>query len=370
MMKSGLLNKGISKLFEPMFFTAFWVLIFALPLFFQWINTDTINWRLIFFVWIDYLPLLIIFCVNRGVLIHRFLFKSRFSLYIISVTILITLTVLGSITIRQQLSTQKEQYTHKQTLLQFPDSNKVMQHRIPQRKNEPSASYPPYINLILLSILLVGFDTGMKLTVKWAQTQKQKAEIEKENIKHELAFLRNQISPHFLMNTLNNIHSLIDFDTIEAKRSVAKLSVLMRHLLYESDENPTPLAKEIQFIGSYVELMKLRFCDEVDIKFSIPENIPEIKIPPLLFTNILENAFKFGISYDNKSFVHIKLLIHKNVLEFNVINSVHKMPETSAKSGIGIENTKKRLKLLYNNNYQFTYTKDDNIFSSTIKIPI
>jgi LytS/YehU family sensor histidine kinase len=210
----------------------------------------------------------------------------------------------------------------------------------------------------------------MKLSVKGARVEGEKAKLEKEIIKSELAFLRNQISPHFLMNTLNNIHSLIDFDTKEAKHSIARLSTLMRHLLYESDETPTPLTKEIKFITSYVELMKLRYCDEVDIRLEIPENLPNISIPPLLFTNVLENAFKYGISYETKSFVYITLLIHDNKLEFRTLNSLHKKLNTVNKSGLGIENTKKRLKLLYNNNYTFTYTEKEDVFSAIINIPI
>jgi len=369
-MNARILNKQNHKLFEIIFISFFWILLFSAPIFFQWINKHAINWKVISGVCIDYLPLLIIFCINRCILIPKFLFKSRLGLYILSVIIVISLTVFGSITIREQLSPKSPQVAHLKPSLQFPDSKKANKQRSPFKQDLPNATTPPYINLILLSILLVGFDTGMKVSVNWAQTLQQKAEIEKENVKNELAFLRNQISPHFLMNTLNNIHSLIDFDTKEAKHSVAKLSVLMRHLLYESDKNPSPINKEIKFISSYIELMKLRFCEDVDIQFNLPQQLPNIAIPPLLFTNILENAFKYGISYEKESFVHINLFIKKNELEFTIENSMHNKKKSQNKSGIGIKNTEKRLKLLYNNNYTFTCTKTQNIFKSTIKIPV
>lgn len=364
------LYKRNSKIFELIFISSFWGLLFSAPLFFQWINTYSVNWKVIFNVWFDYLPLFIVFCINRYILIPQFLFKSRLFLYLLFVNLLITLTVLGSITIRKQLNRQQTPPLHEQALLQFPDSSKDLKQRMTGMEKAPMSTTPPYINLILLCILLVGFDTGMKLSVKWAQALQQKAEIEKENIKNELAFLRNQISPHFLMNTLNNIHSLVDFDTKEAKSSIAKLSVLMRHLLYESDATPTALVKEINFINSYIELMKLRFCEEVDIQFNSPEQFPEITIPTLLFTNILENAFKYGISYEKKSFVHISLLIHENQLEFSISNSLHKNRKPPVQIGIGIANTEKRLKLLYNTNYTFTHKEQENVFISTIKIPI
>lgn len=395
-MNTDFLNKHSSNIFGPILTWVFWFLLFTLPVFFQYYNNQLVNWEVIINVWIDYLPLFTVFLVNRYILIPKILLKSQIFIYIISVTVLISLTVFGSYSFRQQLNTHKTFTQHRKSMLQLPDSQKVKKERRPQQQRRlqqeqrrpqqqeqripprqlqqqqqiPTETFPPYVNLILLSILLVGFDTGMNISVKWAQTLQQKAEIEKENIKNELAFLRNQISPHFLMNTLNNIHSLIDFDTKEAKNSIIKLSTLMRHLLYESDENPTFLAKEVEFIVSYVELMKLRFNDDVDIKLILPEVLPSITIQPLLFTNIIENAFKYGISYENKSFVHINLSINNNELEFSVVNSSHKNKKTTDQSGIGIKNTEKRLKLLYNNNYTFTYTEKENVYSSTIKIPI
>jgi hypothetical protein len=369
-MNKTFLNKQSSRFFEAVFILLFWMLLFVLPLFYQWMNRNSIKWSVIFNVWIDYLPLLIVFCVNRFLLTPFLLFKRKQFFYLVSVIVVISFTVLGSISIRKQVVFQEMAPEHKQGGLQFPDSNKTGTKKGLQNRQAPVGTYPPYVNLILLSILLVGFDTGMKLSVKWAETQQEKAEIEKESVKNELAFLRNQISPHFLMNTLNNIHSLIDFDTVEAKRSVAKLSTLMRYLLYESNDKPIEFSKEIKFIESYVELMKLRFSEEVSIQLNLPENPPKLSIPTLLFTNIIENAFKYGISYEHKSFVDINLIVHENELEFTIQNSVHEKFKTLEKSGIGIENTKKRLKLLYKDNYVFLYSEKENVFSSTIKIPI
>ncbi|MBU2940795.1 histidine kinase [Lacinutrix sp. C3R15] len=369
-MNKKILNKKASRFFETTFIFLFWILLFILPLFYQWINSHAIRWNVLFNVWIDYLPLLTIFCVNRFVLTPLLLFKNKKFLYLLSVIIVIGLTVIGSISFREELPSQSINPQQKRVGLQFPNSTKTVH---PQRGFEPRAddgTYPPYVNLILLSILLVGFDTGMKTSVKWAEIQQQKAEVEKENIKNELAFLRNQVSPHFLMNTLNNIHALVDFDTKEAKRSIGKLSVLMRHLLYESSDKPIPLTKEIKFIESYVELMKLRFHEDVKIQLNLPENPPKISIPTLLFTNILENAFKYGISYEQNSFVDINLSIHENELQFTIQNSVHEKLKSVEKSGIGIKNTEKRLRLLYNDAYVFTYTEHENIYIATIKIPI
>lgn len=359
----GIYNKKSAKYFEIIFISIFWVLLYLAPVVFHRINNPTINWEFIFGIWMDYLPLFLIFCINRLVLIRFILFKSKPLLYILSVFALITITVITT----EQFSKPKDRLPNGYGLLRFSQPDQMVRT---DRQRPPMSAYPSYVNLVLLSFLLIGFDTGTKLSVRWARAEGQKAELEKENVKNELAFLRNQISPHFLMNTLNNIHSLIDFDTKEAKASIGKLSVLMRHLLYESDDRQTALSKEIAFIDSYIKLMKLRFSDDVDIKFETPAHIPDISIPPLLFTNVLENAFKYGISYNDKSFVHIRLNCSETDLEFIVENSIHKKNIDTGSEGIGIKNTQKRLQLLYQENYNYTYSVTNKVFRTIIKITI
>ncbi len=146
------------------------------------------------------------------------------------------------------------------------------------------------------------------MMVRWSKLEQEKTLLEKENVQNQLAFLRNQVSPHFFMNTLNNIHALIDVDTEEAKEAIIKLSKLMRHLLYDSQAELVPLAKEMEFIQSYINLMKLRFSEKVKINLSIPDQLPDKSIPPFLFTSFVENAFKHGISYQNSSFIDIVFL--------------------------------------------------------------
>lgn len=123
------------------------------------------------------------------------------------------------------------------------------------------------------------------------------------------------------MNTLNNIHALVDIDTEEAKHAIIKLSNLMRHLLYDSEGTKTPIKKEIQFIESYIELMRLRFSEKVKITVTIPTIVPDKTIPPLLFTSLLENAFKHGISYKSESFINLNLSFTDTSLIFNIENS-------------------------------------------------
>jgi len=241
-----------------------------------------------------------------------------------------------------------------------------------KRKGDPvqPEPIPAYINLLILSVLLFGFDTGLKIASKWIYSEQQRIVLEKENIETQLAFLKHQISPHFFMNTLNNIHSLIDIDTVEAKKSVIKLSGLMRHLLYESDHEMSSLKSEVDFIRSYVDLMKLRYPKGVKITLNIPEKIPDKSIPPLLFISLLENAFKHGVSYMQESFIDIELSFESDNLQLMITNSKNKGNPKASESGIGIENTRKRLDLLFKDKYILDITDRGNVFITHLTIPV
>lgn len=205
---------------------------------------------------------------------------------------------------------------------------------------------------------------------RWSKLEQEKTLLEKENVQNQLAFLRTQVSPHFFMNTLNNIHALIDVDTEEAKDSIIKLSKLMRHLLYESQGETTSLKKEIEFVKSYVNLMKLRFSEKVKINVEVPDLIPEKEIPPLLFTSVIENAFKHGISYSSASFINIKISTPEDKLLFEVTNSKTAQKAEESDHGIGLENTQKRLELLYPANYNFRIIDNEDDFTVVISIPL
>ncbi|MDA3890034.1 MAG: histidine kinase [Salinivirgaceae bacterium] len=234
----------------------------------------------------------------------------------------------------------------------------------------PPGQFPPYVSVFLVSALILGFDTGIKASMKWTEREKQLALLENESVQNQLAFLKNQISPHFFMNTLNNIHALIDIDTEEAKESIIKLSKLMRYLLYESEEGKVPLVKEFEFINSYVNLMKLRFSEKVKIDLNFSEKIPDKLIPPMLFTSLIENAFKHGISYKEESFIQIDFLTTESRIVFEIRNKKTETANDSKHSGIGIENTKKRLDLLYGNNYQMDIIENNDDFMVNLTIPI
>jgi LytS/YehU family sensor histidine kinase len=203
---------------------------------------------------------------------------------------------------------------------------------------------------ILLSILVTGFSLGLKVLERHSDTEKRQKELEKEKLNSELAFLKNQVSPHFFFNTLNNIYSLIEISKDDAQDAVLKLSKLMRYLLYESEQGKTLLSHEVDFMKNYIDLMKLRLSNKVELKIDFPDNMAEHHIPPLLFVPFIENAFKHGISYREKSFVHIALKIKNKTITFHCSNNLTGKTEKNHSenhSGIGLENVRKRLNLLF-----------------------
>lgn len=236
----------------------------------------------------------------------------------------------------------------------------------------PKSIYMVFVDNLLLSILVVGVGTAFKMVSQWLNEESMRKDLEKEQLKTELALLRHQVSPHFFMNTLNNIHALIDINAEDAKNTIIQLSVMMRYLLYDTAHGHTTLKKEIAFIESYIALMKLRFPEHVTITLEVPDELRDVIIPPMLFISFLENAFKHGVSYQAESFVLFKIEQQINKLNCVIRNSKFKIQENTEKaySGIGLTNIKKSLELLFSDEYILDIHENENEYEVQLTIPI
>lgn len=223
------------------------------------------------------------------------------------------------------------------------------------------------ISLVIL-ILMLGMNLGVKLYFKQRGDQKHLAELEKENLEQQLEYLKYQINPHFFMNTLNNIHALVDIDPEKAKDTILELSKMMRFVLYEGNKEGVPLSKEFEFIRTYIHLMRLRYTDKVKITINMPKILVDKQIPPLMLITFIENAFKHGISYQHESFIDIKVEISDKLL-FTCRNSKAEKANEE-KGGVGLANVKKRLNLLYDNNYTLNIKDETDVYSVELTIPI
>ncbi len=346
-----------------------WIVLIVAPVLFN--GNKTLVWQDFLNPMETIIPLFFIFLINRFVLVPKLLFSKRRLYYVISVIGIIAIFTFGSFLFSANpIDRRPPQEINNRRQPQPPHINRADNRFPPPKEPIRGRPMPPFANLLIISFLLIGFDTGLMASFRLAETEQEKAKLEKENVGTQLAFLRNQVSPHFFMNTLNNIHSLIDFDKEEAKESIIRLSKLMRHLLYDSEVEQIPIKKEIDFVKNYVDLMKLRFSDKVKIKLILPEQMSDKSIPPLLFTSYIENAFKHGISYQHASFINILFSITSNTLTFEVRNSNNDIKTEDNDSGIGIENSRKRLDLIYGAKYllKIDDKKDEHCVSLTIPI--
>lgn len=219
---------------------------------------------------------------------------------------------------------------------------------------------PPSGIPTLFVVFVLAVNTGVRMYFYTVRNEERIGEMEKCRLTQELEYLRCQINPHFLLNTLNNIHALIDIDGRQAQQAVIELSKMMRYILYDQSMPFIALDKEVRFLKSYIDLMRLRMTDRLVITTSFPENVLNINVPTLLFILFVENAFKHGITYNRLSRIDVSIQVDGRRLCFNCRNTIGCVSESQEKTrrGIGIENAYKRLNLLYGNDYTLDISRE------------
>lgn len=221
-------------------------------------------------------------------------------------------------------------------------------------------------------LLLMGMNLGVKLYFKTQEDREQRERLEKQDLERQLEYLRYQVNPHFFMNTLNNIHALVDINPERAKTTIVELSKMMRYILYEGDKKYIPVQRESLFLNNYIELMRLRYSSRVSINLDMPEMMPDVMLPPLLLIIFVENAFKHGVSYAAPSFIDIKVTVTQEMLQFKCRNSrqEQKPDEKKKKGGVGLANARRRLDLLFHDKYSLEIKEDDKEYDVQLEIPL
>lgn len=338
------------RLGENMLYTLVWIAIFLIPFMnAQLMSESVVDFDKVIISWGKISPYFIIFLLNTTLLAPRLLLRNRYWLY--SILLLIMLfSIFGTIEIGN---------------FQYWQENDTL------RDKASFTDLEWYWNVVL-GILMAGANSMIKLYYRSLETERRMTMLEKQNIETEMRYLKYQINPHFLMNTLNNIHAMIDFDTELAKQSVIELSHMLRYVLYDSSDSYTSLSKEVEFIENYIDLMRTRIIDDVEINLNAPEitTCRKVMMPPLLIIVLVENAFKHGISYNKRSFIDINISVDNDSLTCVVANSRH-MAHTTEHSGIGLNNMTKRLDLTFGKDYTLTIDNDsDDKYIVELVIPI
>lgn len=228
---------------------------------------------------------------------------------------------------------------------------------------------------ILLSLFALVFNICVRLFFFTIRRDESIKELEKEKLRSELEYLKYQINPHFFMNSLNNIHALIDIDKVKAQKTVVELSNMMRYVLYDKSSTFVPMEKEVKFLGSYIDIMRLRYTDKLEIKTDFSTEPQGIYVPSLLFMQFLENAFKHGVTYKKKSLIEVSLKADETAgnVVFTCRNTIPQVSNTTAlqaSGGIGVENARKRLELFFGDKAKLHISNTGGWYNVELKIPI
>jgi len=226
------------------------------------------------------------------------------------------------------------------------------------------------VELTIGTIYVIALVSAIKLTYDWVNEKKRNEDLQRIQLETELNFLKSQIQPHFFFNTLNNLYALVIKQSPNAANVVMKLSEIMQYVLYEVKEPKISLMKSINYLYSYLELEKLRYGERVKSEISIDGSIDDIEVPPLLFLPFLENCFKHGTGHHEDIKVVIDFVVKDNFLYFTVTNNYVKNNEKAPKHGIGIENVKRRLQLLYGSSYSLKTKTKENLYTVNLKLPL
>lgn len=287
--------------------------------------------------------MMFIFYVNWFVLIPNYLAKNHILLYIIFVVATLCTVALVQSPLDYYL---------------FPEFNQNM-----------TALYTPerLTQYVLSGLVIIFISSGLKVTGNYIRNERRNKVLENQKLATELAFLKSQVNPHFLFNTLNNIYSLAYKQSPETPDAIMKLSLLMRYMLYESNDNMVSLKKEVEHLQNFIDLQKLRLREHTIIKFNIEGDLDGRQIAPMLLMTLVENAFKHGLVSKNEIGISIDLKVCNDNLIFSTINntSSHKKRDFG---GIGLENMKHRLRLLYPGRHKLAFEERDGTFYATLKI--
>ena len=417
---------------ETLIYLAMWAMLLMAPvisLAIRTANTDiTFDWSEILTVWKEYLPFFIVFLLHNHLFAPQLIYRQRKWLYIGSCLALIVLFQTYECNHRpdfreirrhriEQRMKQRERMQEREQIDRTSEDERpplppdvkpdedFMPDELPpfdfndqepkgnfddqgpqrdfdgkgpkgdfNRKGLKGEKHPPLIFgqhdliAIIILILMLGMNLAIKLYFRQRGDREKMKRLERENLEQQLEYLKYQINPHFFMNTLNNIHALVDIDPEKAKTTILELSKMMRFVLYEGNKQRVPLDREITFLQNYIRLMKLRYTDKVRITVNTPQNIPNCDIPPLLFITFVENAFKHGVSYQQESFIDIKMEVGAQ-LTFTCSNSKI-TKEEDKHGGVGLTNVKQRLDLIYGNRYSLDINDQADTYTVTLKIPL
>lgn len=330
---------------------AAWSVVFGLPLFVPGGREPVMNMQEYVRFLVVPLSFMAVFYVNYLLLIDRYLFTRHVGRFLLANALLVAGVML---------------------LVHL-----FFRFGIPPRPHHPPMERPWqdtmffFLRNAMLYLLVVGVSVAIRMTGQWYRAENIRKDLERSRSEAELQNLKSQLNPHFLFNTLNNIYSLIQLDPDRAQQTVHDLSRLLRYVLYDSSRPTVPLKAEMDFLGNYIELMRIRLPRHVEVGVSLPEEPSPTPVAPLLFISLIENAFKHGTSNDRPSFIRIDIHERGGELVCRIRNSC--FPKTASDrsgSGIGLKNLSKRLEMIYPQRHTFEYGERGGTYTALLRIKL
>jgi len=402
---------------ENLIYLGMWILLFLTPILSLYARTTNnpniqFEWTAVFSVWVVYAIYFIVFIIHNFILAPILIYKNKRLLYLATTICLIFAFVAFQCTFRPSMikpavgppPSSLAPGQHRQVPPEFkgqgvkpgtpgprrpdfkPDGKPDEMKKVAKFKGAKpfkadaggrdwDDGAPPLVfgqadivNTIII-VLLLGMNLGVKLYFKSKDDEEQMTLLETKNLQQQLEFLKFQIHPHFFMNTLNNIHALVDIDPEKSKETILELSKMMRYILYDGNRPFISLDLEQKFLKNYVSIMRLRYTDKVKIIINMDEAEKDKGVPPLMLITFVENAFKHGVSYKKQSFIDIKMTNKDNRLLFICSNSKQDAKD-SEHSGIGLANVSKRLMLIYGDDYHLKFNDELEVYTVTLDIPL
>ncbi len=299
--------------------------------------------------------LVFFYYLNTQLLIPKLLVKEKWLLYVLS----IIACLIFFLFIPRQIATHIVPPEIVSSTVNLPNIINSDHQKLIRSRRKSGNDY--FNTAIFLLVMTIG--TCITIVRRWLETEQHRKETENEKLNTELSFLKSQINPHFFFNTLNNIYSLAIVRSEKTAPAVMKLSSIMRYILSETEQNLVPLQNEIDFLHNYIDLQQVRLTDKVTVDFTIEGNTGELLIAPLIFIPFVENAFKYGISTKEKSSISIHIKSEGTNIHFRssnfIVQSENSMMENT---GIGINNVKRRLALLYANKHQLAASAQNGYY--------
>lgn len=286
-----------------------------------------------------------LFYLNYLVLIPRLLDKKKYRLYIVVVLVIIILYSLG----KYGLALEFRPYV------------------LNRMKGEVITIGRYLTSAVLTCMVFIFLSLVLQFTADWFINERVQRDLENQRLAAELAFLKSQINPHFLFNSLNSIYSLAYQRSDTTPEAILKLSEIMRYMLYECNDNKVDLEKELQYLQSYIDLQKIRFGKKAYVDFEVNGAVTSQRIVPLLLIAFIENAFKHGVANDPATPIQLRVDVDNDRLHFYMQNKKHLHNRDSA-GGIGLNNVRRRLNLLYPDSYKLEIHDDADTYTCELSL--